>query len=72
LVSLGATRAGPVCLIEFPEQFYEPLREPTLWRKSIPQRFTQLGMNKPMIITVPPVLRFFVFRIVFRHGITLP
>jgi hypothetical protein len=40
LVSLRATRAGPVCLIEFPEQLSEPVREMILWRKLILQRFT--------------------------------
>jgi hypothetical protein len=37
-----------------------------LWRKLILQRFTQLSTNKPVIITVLPVARFFVI-----HAITL-
>jgi hypothetical protein len=57
-VFLRATRTGPVCLIEFPEQLCELVWERTLWRKLIFQRLTQLGTNKQVIITLLPVARF--------------
>jgi hypothetical protein len=68
LVSLRLPAWGPVCLIKFPEQLSEPVRELTLWRKLTHQHFSQLGPNKSLIITLLPVVRIFVI----RHAITLP